>query len=76
MKHPLKSKTIRTAILMATTAIVTLILHSTGSLEGTPEALGAAWTAVVSAVLMVGLRYATTEPIGPKEVDTKKETPE
>lgn len=75
MKHPLKSKTIRTAILMATTAVVTLIMHYTGSLEGTPQVLGAAWTAVVSAVLMVGLRYATTEPIRQKEVDAKKEAP-
>lgn len=76
MKHPLKSKTIRTAILMATTAIVTLIMHYTGSLEGTPEALGAAWTAVVSAGMMVGLRFATTEPIVPQKVDSKEESPE
>lgn len=75
MKHPLKSKTIRTAILMATASIVTIIMHYTGSLEATPEALGAAWTAVVSAALMVSLRYITTEPIGPKKVDSKEEAP-
>ena len=75
MKHPMKSKTIRTAVLMATTAVVTLIMHHTGSLEATPQVLGAAWTAVVSAGMMVALRYATTGPIGPEKVQDKEETP-
>jgi hypothetical protein len=76
MKHPLKSKTIRTAMLMATTAVVTLIMHHTGSLEASPQVLGAAWTAVVSAAMMVALRYATTSPIGPDKVSAKEEAPQ
>jgi len=77
MKHPLKSKTIRTAITMLTASLTTLCLYFSGAVELEPAALGAAWSTAISSVLMVWLRYLTTLPIEatPKKVESEKDDP-
>ena len=71
MKKASESKTIQTAAAMVTAAVTTLVLHYTGALVVDGPAVGAAWSAVVSSVIMVALRLITREPIG-----TKEEVPE
>ena len=67
MKRPVQSRTIQTAVTLASAAIVSLVLHYTGAIELDPVALGAAYTTVVSSVLMTAVRLITREPIGSEE---------
>ena len=76
MKPALKSKTIATAATMATASIASLVLHYCGVLVLAPETLGAAWSAVLSSALMLGLRLVTREPIGSEEMNDKAEETE
>jgi len=78
MKHPLKSKTIRTAITMLTASLTTLCLYFSGAVELDPAALGAAWSTTISSVLMIWLRYLTISPIEatPKKVESEKDDPQ
>ena len=76
MKPALKSKTIGTAITIATASVTSLVLHYCGVVALAPETLGAAWSTVVSSVLMVVLRLVTREPIGSEELKDKAEETE
>ena len=76
MKPALKSKTIATAATMATASVTSLVLHYCGVLVLAPETLGAAWSTVVSSVLMVVLRLVTREPIGSEEIEDRAEETE
>ena len=76
MKPALKSKTIGTAITIATASVTSLVLHYCGVGALAPETLGAAWATVVSSVLMVVLRLVTREPIGSEELKDKAEETE
>lgn len=77
MKKPLKSRTIMTAVTLASAALVSLLLHYTEVVVLDPAALGAAYTTVVSSALMVSLRLVTREPIGYEESqDSAEETSE
>ena len=62
-KSPLKSKTLWVGAGAFIAGIVALILHYTGSNALGPEALGAAWTDIVTSALMIGLRFATNGPV-------------
>lgn len=77
MKQPVQSRTIQTAVTLATAAVVSLILHYTGVIALTPAALGAAYTALISSAIMTVLRLVTREPIGYAESqDGAEETEE
>jgi len=78
VKHPMKSKTIRTAITMLTASLTTLCLFYSGAVHLEAAALGAAWSGTISSVLMVWLRFLTTDGLEttPKKVDSKEESPE
>lgn len=74
MKHPLKSKTIKTAITMLTASLTTLAMFYSGALVLEPAAIGAAWSTTISSVLMIWLRYVTTTPIESKKQKVENET--
>ena len=77
MKKPVQSRTIQTAVTLASAAIVSLVLHYTGVVSLDPVALGAAYTTVVSSALMTVLRLVTREQIGYAESqDGAEETEE
>jgi hypothetical protein len=75
MKKATQSKTMQTAAALMTAAITTLILHYTQAIVVTPAALGAAWSTVVSSVVMVALRLATSTPIGSNVVENEEGEP-
>lgn len=75
MKKATQSKTIQTAAALLTAAITTLILHYTGALQVAPGALGAAWSTVVSSLVMVGLRLATSTAIGSNPIENEEGNP-
>tara|TARA_R100000655_G_scaffold2455_2_gene9614 strand:- start:82 stop:318 length:237 start_codon:yes stop_codon:yes gene_type:complete len=77
MKHPMKSKTIRTAITMMTASLTTLCLFYSGAVHLDSTALGAAWSTTISSVLMIWLRFLTTDGLEatPKKVESKEEDP-
>ena len=77
MKHPMKSKTVRTAITMLTASLTTLCLYYSSAVPLDATALGAAWSGAISSVLMIWLRYMTSEPIKPatNAVQDEKEKP-
>lgn len=77
MKHPMKSKTIRTAITMMTASLTTLCLYYSDAVQLDSTALGAAWSTTISSVLMIWLRYMTTDGIdsSPKKVEKEQEDP-
>jgi hypothetical protein len=75
MKKPLQSKTIQTGVGLMATAVTSLVLHYTGTLELGAPALGAAWSTIVSSALMIALRLVTKEPVGLAESqDSAEET--
>ena len=77
MKHPLKSKTIRTAITMLTASLTTLCLYYSDAVQLDSTALGAAWSTSISSVLMIWLRFVTTSALDTshKKVEHKQEDP-
>ena len=77
MKHPMKSKTIRTAITMLTASLTTLSLYYSDAVQLDSTALGAAWSTSISSVLMIWLRFLTTDGLEttPKKVESKEEDP-
>jgi predicted membrane channel-forming protein YqfA (hemolysin III family) len=77
MKHPMKSKTIRTAITMMTASLTTLCLYYSDAVQLDSTALGAAWSTTISSILMIWLRYMTTDGIdsSPKKVEKEQEDP-
>tara|TARA_Y100000004_G_C8710825_1_gene325828 strand:+ start:146 stop:382 length:237 start_codon:yes stop_codon:yes gene_type:complete len=78
MKHPLKSKTIRTAITMLTASLTTLCLYYSDAVQLDSTALGAAWSTSISSVLMIWLRFVTTSALDTshKKVEEKEEKPD
>ena len=78
MKHPMKSKTVRTAITMLTASLTTLCLYYSHAVPLDATALGAAWSGAISSVLMIWLRYMTSEPIktAANTVQNKEEKPQ
>ena len=76
MKKPLQSRTIQAGVGLMATAVTSLVLHYTGTLELAAAALGAAWSTVVSSAIMVALRLITREPIGTEEFEDGSEESE
>ena len=73
----MKSKTIRTAITMMTASLTTLCLYYSQVVHLDSAALGAAWSTSISSVLMIWLRFLTTDGLetSPKKVESKEEDP-
>jgi hypothetical protein len=76
MKTPLQSRTIQAGATLLVTSVTSIILHYTGVVDLDASALGAAWSAVVSSALMIGLRFITKEPLGVTEAQDKAEETE
>ena len=76
MKTPLQSRTIQAGATLLVTSVTSIVLHYTGVVSLDASALGAAWSAVVSSAIMIGLRFITSEPLGVTEAQDKAEETE
>ena len=75
MKSVFKSRTIQAAAALITAAITTLILHYTGAIVVAQPAIGAAWSTIVSSVVMAGFRLVTSQPIGHNQIKDEEGKP-